>query len=163
MLRYVVGTDEPIYPIGYIQCKNPMNKKWAVCSYTTEGRAEIHDSLKINTRLMMQLMKQPLYGRSCEYADNRIALFSAQSGKCAVTGWEFTDTSEIHCHHKIPKYRNGTDSYDNLILVRDDIHKLIHANTEETIEKYKTICDLNMEQMKKINNLRKLAGYAEIA
>ena len=58
---------------------------------------------------------------------------------------------------------NGTDSYDNLILVRDDIHKLIHANTEETIEKYKTICDLNMEQMKKINNLRKLAGYAEIA
>ena len=163
MLRYVVGTDEPIYPIGYIQCKNPMNKKWAVCSYTTKGRAEIHNSLKINTRLMMQLMRQPLHGRSCEYADNRIALFSAQSGKCAVTGREFTDTSEIHCHHKIPKYMNGTDSYDNLILVRDDIHKLIHANTEKTIEKYKTICDLNMEQMKKINNLRKLAGNAEIA
>ena len=58
---------------------------------------------------------------------------------------------------------NGTDNYDNLILVSDDIHKLIHANTEEAIEKYKTICDLNKEQMKKINNLRKLAGYAEIA
>ena len=163
MLRYVTGTDEPIYPIGYIQCKNPMNKKRVICSYTAEGRAEIHDSLKINKRLMIQLMGQPLYGRSCEYADNRIALFSAQSGKCAVTGQEFIDTSEIHCHHKVPRHKGGTDNYDNLILVSDDIHKLIHADTEETIEKYKTICDLNMEQMKKINNLRKLAGYAEIA
>ena len=58
MLRYVAGTDEPIYPIGYIQCKNPMNKKRAICSYTAEGRAEIHDGLdglKINKRLMINL------------------------------------------------------------------------------------------------------------
>ena len=77
MLRYVAGTDEPIYPIGYIQCKNPMNKKRAICNYTEEGRTEIHDSLRINKRLMIKLMRQPLYGRSCEYADNRIALFAA--------------------------------------------------------------------------------------
>ena len=77
MLRYVAGTDEPIYTIGYIQCKNPMNKKRAICSYTAEGRAEIHDSLRISIRLMIKLMRQPLYGRSCEYADNRIALFAA--------------------------------------------------------------------------------------
>ena len=68
MLRYVAGTDEPIYPIGYIQCKNPMNKKRAICNYTEEGRTEIHDSLRINKRLMIKLMRQPLYGRSCEYA-----------------------------------------------------------------------------------------------
>ena len=140
-----------------------MNKKRAICSYTTEGRADIHDSLKINTRLMIKLMRQPLYGRSCEYADNRIALFSAQTGKCAVTGHKFANTSEIHCHHKVLKHKGGTDNYDNLILVSNDIHKLIHANTEEIIEKYKIICDLNKEQMKKINNLRKLAGYVEIA
>ena len=121
MLRYVAGTDELIYPIGYIQCKNPMNKKLAICSYTAEGRAEIHDSLRINKRLMIKRMRQPLYGRNCEYVDNHIALFSAQSGKCAVTGQEFADTSEIHCHHKVPKHMDGT------------------------IEKYKTICDLNKE------------------
>ena len=131
MLRYVAGTNEPIYPIGYIQCKNPMNKKHATCSYTAEGRAEIHDSLRINTRLMMKLMEQPLYGRSCEYADNRISLFSAQSGKCTVTGQEFADTSEIHCHHKVPKHMGGTDDYENLVLVSQDIHKLIHASKKE--------------------------------
>jgi len=57
MLRYVAGTDEPIYPTGYIQCKHPMNKKRAIGSYTAEGRAEIHDSLKIKTRLMNELMR----------------------------------------------------------------------------------------------------------
>ncbi len=146
MLRYVAGTGEPIYPIGYIRCKKPMNKKRAICSYTAEGRKGIHDSLKTNKRLMIELMKQPLYGRSCEYADNRIALFSAQD-----------------CHHKIPKHKGGTDDYGNLVLISQDIHRLIHANTKETVKKYKTICNLNKEQMKKINNLRKLAGYAEIA
>ncbi len=40
MLRYVAETEEPIYPIGYIQCKNPMCKKRAVCCYTAEGRGE---------------------------------------------------------------------------------------------------------------------------
>ena len=76
-------------------------------------------------------MRQPLYGRSCEYADNRIALFSAQSGKCTVTGQEFANTSETHCHHKVPKYMGETDDYENLVLVSQDIHKLIHASKKE--------------------------------
>ena len=73
-----------------------------------------------------------------------------QSGKCAVTGQKFANTSEIHCHHKVPKHMSGTDYYENLALVRQDIYKLIHDNTKEMIEKYKTICDLNKEQMKKL-------------
>ena len=163
MLRYVAGTDEPVYPIGYVQHKNPMNKKRSICSYTAEGRTEIHDNLRINAKLMLELMKQPLYERSSEYADNRISLFSAQWGKCAVTGKEFAFTEEIHCHHLVPREKGGTDKYDNLILVLEPIHKLIHAKTEETVEKYKKICDLDKEQMRKLNKLRKIAGYAEIA
>ena len=163
MLRYVAGTGEPIYPIGYVQCKNPMNKKRSVCSYTAEGRAEIHDNLRINVKLMLELMKQPLYDRSTEYADNRISLFSAQWGKCAVTGKEFAITEEIHCHHIVPRENGGTDRYDNLVLVLEPIHKLIHAKTDEAVEKYKMICNLNKEQLNKLNKLRVLAGNAEIA
>jgi len=163
MLRFVAGTEEPIYPIGYVQHKNPMNKKRSVCSYTAEGRAEIHDNLRINVKLMLELMRQPRYDRSSEYADNRISLFSAQWGKCAVTGKEFAITEEIHCHHLVPREKGGTDKYDNLILVLEPIHKLIHAKTDEAVEKYKMICDLDKEQMRKLNKLRKLAGYAEIA
>ena len=163
MLRYVAGTEEPIYPIGYVQHKNPMNKKRSVCSYTAEGRAMIHDNLRINTKLMLELMRQPLYDRSSEYADNRVSLFSAQWGKCAVTGKEFAVIEEIHCHHLVPREKGGTDKYDNLILVLESVHKLIHAKTEETVEKYKMICNLDAKQMRKLNKLRRLAGYAEIA
>lgn len=162
MLRYVAGTEEPIYPIGYIQFKNPMKKKRTVCSYTKEGRKEIHDNLRINTTLMLKLMAQALNNRSIEYADNRISLFSAQFGKCAVTGREFTTTQEIHCHHKNPRSKGGSDKYDNLILVLDSVHILIHATDEGTVKKYKKICNLDADQMAKLNKLRLMAGNAEI-
>lgn len=163
MLRYVAGSGEPIYPIGYVQHKNPMNKKCSVCCYTAKGRKQIHDNLRINVKLMLKLMAQPLYNKSTEYADNRISLFSAQWGKCAVTGKDFADIEEIHCHHKLPRSKGGTDKYDNLVLITDQVHRLLHASMKETIEKYKKICNLNADQMKKLNKLRTLAGYAEIA
>lgn len=163
MLRYVAGIEEPIYPIGYIQCKNPMHKKRDICPYTAEGRWELHDNLRINVFLMLELMRQPLFGRSIEYADNRISLFSAQWGKCAVTGREFTCTADIRCHHKTPRSKGGGDEYENLILVSEPIHRLIHATGQDVIQKYQQLCNLNVEQMAKLNKLRSLAGNAEIA
>ena len=141
MIRYI--SDEPIYPIGYIQHKSPMNKRVDI-SYEEE-----------NDAIKLRLMKQKLYGRSIEYVDNRISLYSAQRGKCAVTGEKFTSTIEIHCHHKIPKFKGGTDEYKNLILVTQTVHKLIHATTSETVTKYLKLCN---PDMRKLNELRKLVG-----
>ena len=95
---------------------------------------------------------------SAEYADNRISLFSAQWGKCAVTGEEFSSTHEIHCHHKLPRYLGGDDSYGNLILVKDSVHKLIHAINADTIAKYLELLQLDKSQLKKVNTLRELAS-----
>lgn len=163
MLRYVAGTNEPIYPIGYIKHKNPIAKKWKTCCYTEEGRKGLHDNLKINISIMYQMMKQPLYSKSLEYADNRISLFSAQKGACAITGRIFCCLEDIHCHHKIPRNKGGTDKYENLVLIIEPIHKLIHARNKETIEYYINICKLDKEQLIKINELRILAGNTEIA
>jgi group II intron reverse transcriptase/maturase len=157
MLRYVAGTEEPIYPIGYVQCKNPMLKRRNICCYTAEGRKELHDNLRVNTSLMLSLMRQPMYGRSTEYADNRISLFSAQWGKCAVTGREFRSTAEIHCHHKTPRNNDGNDKYDNLVLVYETVHRLIHATQAQTIQKYLSELNLNKEQIKKLNEFREKA------
>ncbi len=85
-LRYIAQSKEPIYPISYVQCTNPMNLRRKVCAYTATGRSAIHDDLRINTFLLLQLMRAPTYSHSAEYADNRISLFSAQWGKCAITG-----------------------------------------------------------------------------
>ena len=162
MLRYVAGSNEPIYPIGYVQHKNPMAKKRTVNPYSTEGRSGIHDNLRVNTALMWLMMKQPLNGRSVEYADNRISLFSAQWGKCAITGKEFTTLDSIHCHHITPRSKGGSDKYQNLVLILFPVHKLIHAKQESTIDYYLKILNLNEKQLAKVNQYREKAGNAKI-
>ena len=140
MLIYL--NEEPIYPIGYVQHKIPKCKR-----RKTE--------YKENNGVELLMRRQPLRGRSIEYADNRISLYFAQKGKCAVTGESFVSTSEIHCHHKIPKSHGGSDEYENLILVMATVHKLIHATKATTITQYLKICN---PDMKKLNTLRKLVG-----
>jgi len=157
-LRYVAGTDEPIYPISYVKHKKPLHKELSICCYTADGRKGLHDNLRVNVPLMLALMKQPLYGRSTEYADNRISLFTAQWGKCAVTGQELQGIAEIHCHHIIPRIQNGDDKYANLVLVSETIHKLIHAVNADTILKYRSLLNLDNEQMTKLNNFREKAN-----
>lgn len=163
MLRCVTGVDQPIYPIGYIQHKNPLWKKRASCCYTPDGRKGLHDNLRINVDLLLKLMREPIYNKSVEYADNRISLFSAQWGKCAVTGKQFLDLDDIHCHHILPKWKGGTDAYSNLLLVSEPVHRLIHAVKEDTILKYKSLLNLNKAQMEKVNQLRHMAGLSQIA
>lgn len=162
MLRFIAGSNEPIYPIGYVQHKKPMAKNHNICSYTIKGRAGLHDMLRVNTSLMLKMMRQPLCSRSVEYADNRISLFSAQWGKCSVTGREFKILEDIHCHHKNPVWNGGSDKYENLVLVLTPIHKLIHATQTETIDKYLRQMNLNKAQLKKLNELRSTIGLSEI-
>lgn len=162
MMRYIKGSNEPIYPIGYVQTKKPMAREREACSYTPEGRVLLHKNLEINTYLLHQMMRQPLYNRSAEYADNRISLFCAQKGKCSVTGREFVILEDIHCHHKTPREKGGTDKYANLTLVLVPVHTLIHATKQTTIDKYLGILNLSKTQLAKINKLRKLTGNAEI-
>lgn len=162
MVRYVAGTDEPIYPIGYTQHKNPLFRKKTWNYYTLEGRRGLHDNLRIDVSMMIALMKQPIYGNSAEYADNRLSLFSAQWGKCAVTGIEFSSLNEIHCHHIVPRHCGGDDSYGNLMLLREPVHKLIHATQADTIAKYLNILQLNPSQIAKVNSLRLKAQLSEL-
>lgn len=156
-LRYVAGSGEPIYPVSYVQHKIPIGKMSRIRCYTAEGRMGIHDCLRINTYMLHLLMLQPIYDKSVEYYDNRISHFSAQWGKCAVTGKSFETLSEIHCHHIVPREHGGTDKYDNLVLITSDVHRLIHAKAHETIEKYRVLLNLSNSQLATVNALRNKA------
>lgn len=162
MIRYVAGSDEPIYPIGYIQHKHAKGYPLGKCYYSPTGRRTVHENLRINTPLMLKLMRQPSFGYNAEYMDNRISLFSAQWGKCAVTGRDFRTLDEIHRHHKTPKEAGGSDEYGNLILVLKSVHKLIHAKEASVIVRYSTLLNLDQKQMVALNKLRCLAGLPEI-
>lgn len=158
-IRFI--SNYAVAPIGYVQNKIPKCKKKSVNKYTAEGRKEIHNNLGIDTSILLELMRNPITNRSIQFADNRISLYAGQYGKCAVTGIKL-EYSDIHCHHKRPRCQGGTDEYKNLVIVHEDIHKLIHSTNPQTISQYiseyKDMIDLH-----KLNELRTLAGNEEIS
>lgn len=159
-LRFLNG--HPLIPMGYIRTRDAQHKKKSVNRYTPEGRTEIHKNLGINTDTMIWLMQNPVLDKTIEFADNRISLFAAQYGRCAVTGVDLMPY-DIRCHHKVPLENGGTDEYCNLVLVTEAVHILIHATLQETIQKYLNELQLNKKQLEKLNKLRKLAGTPVIA
>lgn len=158
-IRFV--SSKTVVPVGYIKAQTPLFKKKKVCKYTPEGREEIHKNLKINTVVMLMLMRIKEPRRRVEYMDNRISLYAAQYGKCAVTGKELW-IDEIHCHHKVPLGKGGTDKYEDLVILHRDVHLLIHAVIPETITAYLNLIKPDKKALEKINNLRLLAGNASI-
>lgn len=155
-LKFVRGYA--LAPIGYVKHRNPMMKRCITNSYTPEGREAVHKMLgkSIDTGIMHYLMHNPIPYRTAAYNDNRISLYCAQYGKCAVTGRKL-EIKEIHCHHKLPKYLGGTDEYKNLAIVSEDVHRLIHATNPETIRKYLDKLKLDAKQLKKLEKFRSLA------
>ncbi len=151
-----------LYPIYGVTTKTIYNFKQETCNYTEKGRELIHQNLKkISWRDLQYLMENPKVNESIEYNDNRISLYVAQNGLCAITK-EPLDIENMDCHHKIPKYLGGTDEYQNLILVTREVHILIHATREETINKILQNLKIGQTGIKKINKLRKLVGNNEI-
>ena len=150
-----------LYPIAAVATRNTTGFPQDVCNYTAEGRSKIHDNLKVNTDIIEYLMRNPLPSYSVELADNRISLYSAQWGKCFVTG-EQLNIGEMEIHHKLPKELGGTDEYKNLLWITESVHKLIHAVNEYTVNKYLSTVNPDKEQLDIINELRKQAGNCVI-
>ncbi|MDG4983874.1 group II intron reverse transcriptase/maturase [Lactococcus lactis] len=161
-VRYLMKI--PILPLAYVKTKNARMKQLIVNKYTEEGRKLIHKQLSdISESELAYLRTHPIEGvrGTIEVNDNRISLYVAQKGKCAITGKRLMDY-EWHCHHKKMWSEMHDDSYKNLVLILSDVHRLIHATVETTILKYLNLLKLDKEQLGKLNQLRKLVGNTEI-
>jgi 5-methylcytosine-specific restriction endonuclease McrA len=131
-----------------------MNFTQTACNYTEIGRETIYKKLKPDIAYELQRMTRNIYeNNKVELADNKLSTYSAQKGKCAITGI-FLKADMVEIHHKKPVSLGGTDDYANLTAVHKDAHKLIHASVEETIERYKLRLQLNVKQLKKLNTYR---------
>ncbi|MBC8062969.1 MAG: HNH endonuclease [Clostridiaceae bacterium] len=108
-------------------------------------------------------MENPLHGETTEYNDNRVSLYVGQNGKCSITG-EQLQISNMETHHKVSRKDGGKDEYKNLTLIILDIHKLIHAVTEEVVQKYmnKVRKFIDAKNLIKLNKLRNLVGNCEL-
>jgi RNA-directed DNA polymerase len=124
------------------------------CNYTAEGRDKIHKSLKaVNKRVLFSVMKNYIPNRSIGYNDNRISKFIAQNGKCAVTGVEL-GVSDWHCHHKNPYHLSKDDTFSNLVILHEAVHRLVHLKDSEKIKKLIKVLKLTKKQKEKLNEFR---------
>lgn len=151
-----------LYPISGIRFKRPTIINSDICDYTEEGRKLVHKKLEaVSQHQLKHIMGNPVPNRSVEYNDNRISLFSAQQGRCAITGL-FLEFGNMHCHHKLPRSKGGSDKYNNLIFLIDEIHLLIHSNKGTTQRRILSKYNINKDMLNKINDLRKLVGNYNI-
>lgn len=151
-----------LFPLADVQWKKTMTFNNSMCNYTKDGRILVYKKLDgYITREINQLLNISNENGRVEYMDNRISKYSGQRGRCAVSQL-FLLAREIHCHHIIPVSQGGTDKFNNLIIVHEDIHRLIHATKRETIRKLLDKFNLNKKQMAKLNKLRKKCNLTEI-
>ncbi len=145
-----------MYPIEHIKTKPPKLFRQEINNYSKEGRKFIHTDLQnINKELLNYLLDNPL-NESVELNDNRISLYTAQKGRCAITNRPLQEDLELH--HITPRSQGGKDTYKNLMLLSSDVHKLLHATGEETIKKYKDLLHLSKKALKKLNRYRTYMG-----
>lgn len=75
---------------------------------------------------------------------------------------EFLSAEEVHCHHKLPRHMGGTDEFSNLVIIHENVHRLIHATNERAIERYMNSLQLDGKQLKKLNQLRKVCNLVAL-
>ncbi len=154
-LRYIYNTA--IIPLAYVRYKVALYKKKSINKYTEVGRGEIHKRLEcVDIDILRYLMRNPEQGQSIEYNDNRLSLYAAQKGRCAVTG-VILEIENMYCHHKRPLLMGGEDKYKNLTLVTQAIHRLMHEPDESKVKLAATALLLDKRQTKKLSKLRDLA------
>lgn len=147
----------PIFQLGGIKFKPPPIFNPKICNYTIEGRKLIHENLiTINVKAIRYLLENPDNKRSVEYNDNRISVYSAQYGKCAITGKHW-GIDEMTCYNKIPLKLGGTDYFKNLIYISEIVKDFIREKDINKQEILQNLLNLNEKQLAKVEKLRKLA------
>lgn len=151
-----------LFPIAGVTNIPGINFQQDVCDYTVDGRDKIHKKQNsVPTKILRYLLENPISSQSVQFNDNRLSLYVGQNGICPISK-HYLEIGDMECHHKIPKSSEGSDEYSNLIFIKTNVHKLIHATKAETIIKYKQQLSLDQRSLKKLNELRILSGNFKI-
>ena len=149
-----------IFPITGVKMRNPMCFSQEICDYTEKGRNLIYKKVgKISSNTIKWVMESTNKNNPTEFNDNRISLFVAQSGRCAVSGLNINPRN-MEVHHIDMNRKNN--EYKNLIIIHKSVHKLVHVVREDVIAKYLNELNLDDKGLKKLNKLRNKIGNSEV-
>ena len=62
----------------------------------------------------------------------RISKYSSVKGISYLSG-EPVPVTEYHCHHIKPVEKGGTHDFDNLCVLSETEHRILHSNTPEQL------------------------------
>ena len=144
----------PLLEIGKT-CYN--NKVYVVSKrnyFESNSRMTFHKDLALdNMFILNQLLRMPNLNESVEFNDNVLSRFCGQLGKYAITNELIFDLKNMRA---IKIIENGTDKYNNIIIVDNKTKKLIRMKeVDDIIEMYSLIKGVEPKQLEKINKIRK--------
>jgi len=160
-MRWIGG--RPLIPVTYVQHEYPKYKRRGVNKYVMKNHDKYQVPNSVNFEIIRYLMENAYKWESIEFADNMLSRYIAQKGNCAVTQKPLY-LHNMECHHIKPRQggRTENNSYDNLIILCTEAHRLVTATKEDTILKYLRMLNLNEKQLAKVNKLRKYADLQPI-
>lgn len=157
-LRWI--SSRVIVPIAYVQHKYPKYKRRGVNKYIKNSGFK-HGSECVSFEVVKHLIENAYNYPTPEMADNAISKYISQKGLCAITKVPL-QIGDMECHHIKPVRFSRNDSFDNLMMITRNSHKIITVTNKATIQKYINILNPNPEVQKRINKLRILQGLDEI-
>ena len=145
---------KPLIEIGKTSHKAPRYKGNSINYFSEKSRNTFYKRLKIiNLFVLEKIVNNPMYYESVEFNDNVISKFCGQLGKYGITKSYMYDISDIK---PIRIIENGTDKYDNIIIVNSKVEQLLKLREcDDMVKISNLIKGVNYKQLEKINKIRK--------
>jgi group II intron reverse transcriptase/maturase len=78
------------------------------------------------------LVNTSKYIKNSRLAMFRVSKYSSVKGVSYLSG-EYVPVSDYHCHHLKPKDKGGTSDFDNLCVLSETEHTILHSSTPEIL------------------------------
>ena len=78
------------------------------------------------------LVNTSKYIKNSRLAMFRISKYSSCKGISYLPG-EYVSVAEYYCHHIKPREKGGTNDFDNLSVLSDTEHEILHSSTPERL------------------------------
>ena len=78
------------------------------------------------------LVNTSKYIKNSRLAMFRISKYSSVKGVSFLSG-NYVPVDKYHCHHRIPRSKGGTNDFDNLCVLSEEEHTILHSNTPERL------------------------------
>lgn len=86
----------------------------------------------VSMEMITYLVNTSKYIKNSRLAMFRISKYSSMKGISYLSG-EFVPVDEYHCHHIIPRYKGGSNDFDNLCVLSELEHRILHSSTPEQL------------------------------